>query len=442
MHIIILAGGGGTRLWPFSRLDYPKQFLHFQDEHSLLQKTILRCLKISCAKNICVITSAQYVSLVEEQIEALSPKRKIPLLVEPMRKNTAPAICLGLKYLEQKLSVKPEEKILVLPSDHLISPEEDFVKIINEIDTLDLEKKLLVFGILPTDPETGYGYIKTKEKKVGSFYPVERFIEKPILEKAEEFVLDGSYYWNSGMFCFSSATFFEEIALYSPELNGFCQSSYSTLFDQFAKMPSISIDCALMEHSKALVMKPLLLQWSDVGSWDSVYKVLEKDPNLNVKMGNVLDIDTTNSLIFGDKRLISTIGLDDMLIVETADALFLAKKGKSQEVKTLVESLQKKGVKQEAFLSKEQEKWVKKTPYYSLCIFIIAPHESKIFETFQDKSTVFEVLMGKARFTDLETLSTFHETHHLEVKGKKTIRIDNLQKKPLEILHLERELSS
>lgn len=438
MHILLLAGGGGTRLWPFSRLDYPKQFLHFGDRYSLLQKTILRCLKISSADNIVVITNAQYLSLVEQQIQAIAPGRKIHILVEPLRKNTAPAICLGLKYLEETLEVTSREKVLVLPSDHQISPEEEFVTLMEEVNIQDFQKKILVFGIPPTDPETGYGYIRIKDSFPNPFYAVERFIEKPSLEKAKEYLSDASFFWNSGMFCFSLSTFWKELSLHAPDLEELTHGSYQDFFDRFSLMPSISIDHALMEKTKELSLKPLTLQWSDVGSWDSVYKMLDKDLNFNVKRGNVLDIDTTNSLIMGGKRLISTIGLDDMLIVETSDAIFLSKKGKSQEVKALVEKLQRQGLQEIAITIDKPCKWLKRTEDYSLRILTIPPSESLTLQTHNEKITVLENVSGYGRFALPLEQQPFQTFERIEIKGGKEVFIENEGERELELLYLEK----
>ncbi len=359
MKVVILAGGGGTRLWPFSRQDYPKQFLVFKDQESLLQKSVKRFVNCKFVEKILVVTHAHYAHLVEKQLAQIDPDRKICILVEPYRKNTAPAIALAVHYIEEKLGAKSDSSILVLPSDHLISPEEVFLSFLERVKEKKIKNKIVTVGILPNRPDTGYGYIRVGKKKNSFLFEVEKFVEKPDQEKAKQYLFEGSYYWNAGIFFFTPEIFWKEIKTHVPHIYSTAQGSYLDLFHAFDQMPEISIDYAVMEKTKNILLCPLPVSWSDVGSWDSVYDVLDKDQNSNVKVGNVVDIDTTNSLIVGGKRLISTIGLRDVLIVETPDALFMAKKGESQKVKELIKELQKRGQKERSELSSPFENQAK-----------------------------------------------------------------------------------
>ncbi len=343
MKSVILAGGSGTRLFPLSRKYFPKQFLNISDDKSLFQKTIERNLEVTGdIQNILVITNKDYKFHVINQIrDILGEDINTNILLEPIGRNTAPAIALAVKYLQDKLEVDENEVVFVSPSDHIVSPTEKFVEYVKKAEDLAKNGSIVTFGINPTKPETGYGYIEADlSAQINDAYKVKQFHEKPDLETAQKYILSGNYYWNSGMFAFSIRTILDELKRFSPEIYELIdEKTYEEVLDNFENMPDISIDYAVMEKTDKAVVLPLELLWSDVGSWDSIYDVMNKDENKNVKTGKVIDIDTKNSLIIGDERLIATIGVNDLIIVETPDVVMIAKKGEGQKVKELVNRL-------------------------------------------------------------------------------------------------------
>jgi mannose-1-phosphate guanylyltransferase / mannose-6-phosphate isomerase len=343
MKIVILAGGSGTRLWPSSRRSLPKQFLRFGNEETLLQMTIRRFLKKFTVDAFLILTNHEYCEPIKTQLREIDERLEKHILVEPHRKNTGPAIALAVKYMQEHLQISHEESFIVAASDHFMAPEDSFLSLLPEAEAESKKGSVIVFGATPCKPETGYGYIKTSSKRGRIFFNVDQFVEKPSLEMAQRFLNEGSYLWNSGIFLFTIQTFVEELQTHCPLLAAPLQGSYRQMLEGFPELPDISIDYALMEKTRHCIVFPLNLHWTDIGCWDSVYEMLDKDDNLNVKIGNILDIDTKNCLILGSKRLISTIGLEDMLIVETEDAIFLGKKGESQKVKQLIEELKKRG---------------------------------------------------------------------------------------------------
>jgi len=345
VKVIILAGGRGTRLWPLSRERFPKQFLKLIDGKSLLECAYRRAIALAGAQDVVTVTSADFLFLTKEIAESVDPKLTESIIAEPVGKNTAPAVGLAVKYISEKLQGSLDEPLLVLTSDHIIEPLEKFVDYM-KLGLLAADQGYLVtFGIKPTRPETGFGYIQMGETMNG-FHKAKRFVEKPDLETAQKYLNDGSYCWNSGIFGFTTAAFLEELSAYQPQIYGLLNDSFEDVVRNFEKMSSISMDYAIMEKSNKVVVIPMELSWSDVGSWDSYYDVMEKDQEGNVLVGDVLALNAKNSLAFSDSRLITLAGLEDTLVGETQDAVLIAKKGDSQEVRKLVEELKDRGRKE------------------------------------------------------------------------------------------------
>lgn len=341
MKTLILAGGKGTRLWPLSRELMPKQFIRILDNYSLFQKTVQRALLFSRPEEIFIVTNNKYKFRVLDDLRELGlelPERNI--LLEPIGKNTLLAIFWGIMKIEEAFG---DSIVAVLPSDHMIDTNENYLKAFQSAERLARDY-LVTFGIKPTRPHTGYGYIKPGERLNGG-YKVEEFKEKPDFETAKRYVEEG-YYWNSGMFMFDTELFIEEVKRLAPEVYDAFESTNS-VEDAYGLVPDLSIDYGIMEKTDKAAVVPLNVYWNDLGSFDALYEVLDKDENNNaVKIrgakGYHVGVDSKNNLILTE-RLTATVGVEDLIIIDTDDALLVAHCGDSQKVTEVYRRLKEKG---------------------------------------------------------------------------------------------------
>ena len=335
MTNIILCGGNGTRLWPISRTLMPKQFVKLFDDKSLFQLTVERNSKI--CKNEFVVSNTEQYFLALDQLAELK-RKDASYLLEPVGRNTAPAIALAC------LSLDPQEIVLITPSDHLIKDETEYKKVIQTAKKMAEDDNLVTFGITPTFAETGFGYIESDGESVKAFH------EKPDIDTATQYLKAGNYYWNSGMFCFKAGIFLEELKKYSPKiyedsLIAFNNASKDELirikYEDMLAIDEDSIDYAVMEKSSKVKVVPSNIGWSDVGSFDALYDELAKDENNNTINENHICVDSSNNFVYGSERKIATVDVDNLIIVDTGDALLISKKGSSQKVKKVVQEIRK-----------------------------------------------------------------------------------------------------
>jgi len=340
---VILSGGSGTRLWPMSRSTYPKQFLPLVSERTMVQETVLRLRGLGALQAPIAVCNKEHRFLMAEQLREVCSKPQ-SIILEPVGRNTAPAVAIAAFSAK-----KPDDILLVLPADHVIADVDAFQASVIKAEALAEQGFLVTFGIVPTEAETGYGYIKRATESTGDAYKVAEFVEKPSAKIAQQYVDSGDYYWNSGMFAFKASRYLEELEKFAPQM----YKSSKIAFEQaetdedfvrineceFLQCPSDSIDYAVMENTDAAVVIPLDANWNDVGSWSALWEVADKDTANNATSGDVIAIDTQNSYIYSANKLVATVGLDGYVVVETDDAVMVAPKDRVQDVKAVVAEL-------------------------------------------------------------------------------------------------------
>lgn len=457
MKALILAGGSGTRLWPLSRKNYPKQFLKLNSDRSLLRHTVERLLQVFPPADIIVMTNSEYKFHVLADLQAIAEDRHIAsfgnIILEPVGRNTGPAIALGMKYCTEKLGCKKNEVVFVCPADHIIRPAERFAGYIKLAEEIAGKGHILTFGIRPTRPETGYGYIKakseerrakSKEQKAGSqqYFQVEQFTEKPDARTAQRYISEGCYFWNSGMFAFSIGTMAEELRTHAPDIRNLFDMGYDAMISDFRKMPDISIDYAVAEKSKKMSILPLDIYWNDIGSWDSLYDAVDRDEQGNIRMGDTLTIDTRDTLIISEKRLVSTIGIEDCLIIDTGDALLVARKGETQKVKKVVDRLRKEKRREVDEHLTTYRPWGSYTILeeglrYKIKRIVVNPGARLSLQMHYHRSEHWVVVSGAAKVQIGDLEKNVHENESVYVPKSTLHRLENPGKVPLEIIEVQ-----
>jgi mannose-1-phosphate guanylyltransferase/mannose-6-phosphate isomerase len=442
---VILAGGTGTRLWPLSRELYPKQLLNLTENVSLLQATIKRIVSLPDMLPPLVVVGDEHRFLTQNQIAELGLKDKITIILEPVGRDTAPALCAAALYARSKH--EEETIMLALPADHLISKPEAFRQGIDKAKELAAQGYLVTFGITPHSPETAYGYIQKGEgNKVISF------VEKPDRKTAERYLAAGNYYWNSGMFAFSLKTFLAEIRRHAPQTcacmeealaKGREEESFFRLdLSSMEACPCDSIDYSLMEKSQKVVVVPVDMAWNDIGSWQALWDVSAKDGQGNVVHGDIVLEDVHNSLIRAENRLVAGVGLEGTLVVETADAVLVAPLAKAQDVKKIVTRI-KADKKEEYRLHRTVYRpWgsytvLEEQPRYKIKRISVKPGAKLSLQMHHHRSEHWVVVKGTAKVTCDDKTFLVRENESTYISAGYKHRLENDGVIPLELIEVQ-----
>ena len=443
MYGIILAGGSGSRLWPLSRELYPKQLLKLDGELSLLQSTFKRLNRFIKAENIISITNIKHANDVKFQLGQIDKNSTV--LAEPMAKNTAPAIAVTLEYLRQLKN--PEEIVIIAPSDPLIKDNKGFEQTVAEGLISAENGNIVTFGITPSYPETGYGYIKTNGDVFG-IKKVDKFVEKPNLETAKQYIAEGNYYWNSGIFMAKVSTLLAEFEKFAPKIYenlkmlDFKQSN-TIKYGVFENMPLISVDYAVMEKSDKITLCPLKSDWSDLGSWQSLYDISDKDENGNVFEGHIISEDVENSFIYSDKKVVAAIGLKDVILVNTEDAILACNKNDSQAVKKVFEKLKADDDKAHLVHKTVFRPWgwytcLAEGEGYLTKVICVSPGQKLSIQSHNHRSEHWVVLEGKAKVILNDTDNYLEAGQSIDIPLQAKHSLQNPYDKELKIIEVQK----
>ncbi|GGA25558.1 mannose-1-phosphate guanylyltransferase/mannose-6-phosphate isomerase [Dyella nitratireducens] len=446
---LILSGGSGTRLWPVSRRNLPKQFLSLSGNGTLFQQTVARTRKLPDVTAPVIVASEDHRFLAADQLLEVGIK-DATILLEPAARNTAPAIALGaLKAVERD----PQALLLVLPADHLIGDTESFVAAVQQALPAAGDGWLVTFGIRPDRPETGFGYIRRAEPIGSSAFRVERFVEKPDLATAEGYVKDGGYDWNSGMFLFKAARYLEELGQHAPEMLEAVRKAYATGHgdldfvrvdaDAFAKVPDNSIDYAVMEKTSRAAVVPVSCAWSDIGSWSALWLSGQHDEQGNQREGDTLTVDTRNSLLRShDRHMIATVGVDDLIVVSTPDATLVAHRNAAQDVKKVVDQLKASGRTEHSFHRVVHRPWgsydsLEAGGRFQVKRIVVKPGASLSLQKHHHRAEHWIVVSGTAEVTCDEKVFLLAENQSTYIPLGSVHRLRNPGKVPLELIEVQ-----
>jgi len=443
---IILSGGSGTRLWPLSRKLHPKQFIDLVNDTTLFQDTILRLPKNTA--NPLIICNEEHRFLAAEQLRQID-KESNGIILEPIGKNTAPAIALAaLKFINNG----EDPLLLVLSADHLIKNIDAFHQSIEVAEKLAENDKLVTFGIVPNKAETGYGYIKANIDNTADYYKIQSFTEKPNEENAKKYLDSGNYLWNSGMFMFKASIYLQELEKFEPEILASCKKSCQTEYkdkdfirlnnDEFFQCPEQSVDYAVMEHTKDGVVVPLDANWSDIGSWDALWDAKNKDKNGNVSEGDVILDDVKNTYTYSSNRLVSVIGASDLVIVDTQDALLVADKKYSQNIKNIVSQLKQDSRTEADNHRKVFRPWgyydsIDADNGFQVKRILVNPGAKLSLQKHEHRAEHWVVVKGVAKVTCGDKTFSLNENQSTYIPKGEVHRLENTEKIDLEIIEIQ-----
>lgn len=446
---LILSGGSGTRLWPVSRRNLPKQFLSLSGDGTLFQQAITRTQKLPEVAAPIVVASEDHRFMVADQLLEVGVKGAA-IVLEPLARNTAPAIALGaLKALEHD----PQALLLVLPADHLIGDTTSFTAAVQQALPAAREGWLVTFGIRPDRPETGFGYICRAESIGGDAFRVERFVEKPDLATAESYVKDGGYDWNSGMFLFKASRYLEELGQHAPDMLEAVRKAYATGHsdldfvrvdaEAFAKVPDNSIDYAVMEKTSHAAVIPVSCAWSDIGSWSALWLSGQHDEQGNQREGDTLTINTRNSLLRShDRHMIATVGVDDLIVVSTPDATLVVHRDAAQDVKKVVDQLKASGRTEHSFHRVVHRPWgsydsLEEGGRFQVKRIVVKPGASLSLQKHHHRAEHWIVVSGTAEVTCDDKVFLMAENQSTYIPLGSVHRLRNPGKVPLELIEVQ-----
>ncbi len=445
---VILSGGSGTRLWPMSRELYPKQFIALLGGESLFERTLRRVRGIEAIQSPIVVCNEEHRFMAAEQLRR-SGVREGSILLEPVGRNTAPAIAVAaLEAVERH----GDAVLLVLPADHMIRDEDAFRAAAQTGARAAGAGWLVTFGVVPTRPETGFGYIRRGEPLEEGLYRVERFVEKPDADTAQRYLEQGGYYWNSGMFLFLASRYLHELAGHEPEMAACCRAAFEGRHRDldfvrleaasFERAPADSIDYAVMERTDRAVVVPLDAGWSDVGSWHALWEARDHDADGNVLVGDVIAEQTRNSYVHAAGRLVATLGLEDVVVVETADAVMVAPRARSQEVKRIVERLKAAGRDEARVHRKVYRPWgayetLDLAERFQVKHITVEPGQSLSLQLHHHRSEHWIVVRGTARVTLRGETLLLGENESVYIPLGAEHRLENPGKIPLELIEVQ-----
>ncbi len=447
IYPVILSGGAGTRLWPLSRAVLPKQLLPLVSDRTMLQETVLRVAGWAEVMSPLVICGNEHRFLVAEQLREIGVK-PLAILLEPVGRNTAPAVAAAAQYLRQ---IDPEATMLVLPADHVIADAAAFHQAVSAALPLTQQGALATFGVVPTAPETGYGYIR-KGAPLGAGFRVEQFFEKPDLAKASAFVSAGDYLWNSGMFLFAAERYLAELARWRPAMaaavHNAVEHAYSDMdfcrLDEaaFTGCESDSIDYAVMEHTASATVIPADIGWSDVGSWSALHEVLAKDAAGNVQRGDVYLDGVSDSLVRAESRIVALIGVRDLVVVETADAVLVAHKDQVQRVKQVVDHLKSNERTEHLHHTKVYRPWgcyegIDTGERFQVKRITVNPGGKLSLQMHHHRAEHWVVVSGTAKVTCGDSVSLLSENQSTYIPIGMSHRLENPGKLPLHLIEVQ-----